>query len=298
MCPLHDDTMAQTMERLLPAALHVQLNIEDFQNLGMVPWFSYTVTLPERPLPEISQRPQIETKRLLIRPLRSSDLEGFWDLRRRPELQLHSKTRGRPDKNKEESKRYLDLFEEDSESHWYFGAFLQSTGELIGEGGLPDCFRMVSSASGWPEAEFFIKPEHCRQGYGSEFFHAVMESWWDLPRERRRHQINTVLAPGKEPGDPVPEGVVFQWEDGNDAARHFFAKVLSQAPASAEGVYESIDDRDGREGNLVRWAGTVVPNPRPPPESDSESEGDYEGESDAEADAHSADGAETNGIEH
>ena len=78
-----------------------------------------------------------------------------------------------------------------------------------------------------------------------------MDSCWDLPRERRRHQLIPAIAPGLEPGDAIPEGVVFQWEDGNDAARSFFAKVLAQAPVGAQGGFESIDTREGREGNIM-----------------------------------------------
>ncbi|CAJ0546946.1 Ff.00g015730.m01.CDS01 [Fusarium sp. VM40] len=245
------------------ATLKLQLAVEDFQNLGVTPWFSYTVTLPERPIPSLSDRPHIKTPRLIVRPIISDDLEGFFQLRSVAEVQRHSKIRGRPDKSKDETSQHITAFEQDDQGHWYFGAFLQSTGELIGEGGLPDCQHMFTSASGWPEAEFFIKPEYWRQGYGTEFFNAVMDSWWDLPREKRRHQLIPAVAPTLEPGDPVPEGAVFQWEDGNDAARSFFAKVLAQAPVGAEGGFESIDTREGREGNLVRWTGTLVTNPRP-----------------------------------
>ncbi|KAK6087833.1 GNAT N-acetyltransferase [Seiridium cupressi] len=248
----------------------INLDLSDFQNLGMTPWFSYRVALPERPLPDIPSRPKIETKRLVVRPIAPSDLDTFHDLRKRPEVQRHSKVRGRADKNKEETRQHIDALNQDDQSHWYFGAFLRSTGELIGEGGLPECLTMATSASGWPEAEFLVKPEYWRQGYGTELFNAVMDSWWDLPRERRRHQLTPAVVPGKEPGDDVMEGVVFQWEEGNVPACNFFAKILKQAPASAEGSFESIDVREGREGNLVRWAGTLSANPRPPPEEEEE----------------------------
>ncbi|KAL4727088.1 hypothetical protein ACLX1H_005988 [Fusarium chlamydosporum] len=255
------ETLSQLQQQM--ASLQIQLKVQDFANLGVTPWFSYTVTLPERPLPSVRERPHIKTDRLIIRPITHDDLDGFYELRSKPELQLCSKRRGRPDKDKDETRQQIDAFEQDAESHWYFGAFLQSTGELIGEGGLPDCQHMITSASGWPEAEFFIKPEYWRQGYGREFFKAVMDSWWDLPRERRRHQLIPAIAPGLEPGDTVPEGVVFQWEEGNNAAKCFFANVLAQAPVGAEGGFESIDTREGREGNIVRWTGTLVTNPKP-----------------------------------
>jgi hypothetical protein len=131
---------------------------------------------------------------------------------------------------------------------------------------------MSSSISGWPEAEFLVKPQHCRQGYGTELWNAIMDSWWDLPRKRRRHQLIPLIVPGKEPGDKVDECVVFQWEASNEVAKYFFAKILAQAPVAAQGGCESIDTRDGREGSLITWSGTMICNPRPALEEDSDSE--------------------------
>ncbi|KAF4989114.1 hypothetical protein FGRMN_9357 [Fusarium graminum] len=250
------------LQEALPS-LHIFLTADDIRDLGMTPWFSYSVTLPERPIPSASDRPTMETERLLIRPLTMKDLDAFHELRRIPEIQKHSTSRGRANKDKDETTRQLHSLVQDDQSHWMFGAFLKSTNELIGEGGLTDVLAMASSISGWPEAEFLIKPEYCRQGYGTELYKAVMNSWWDLPRERRRHQLMPVVAPGKEPGDKVAEGVVFQWEAGNDAATNFFAKVLSQAPVTVQGGCESIDTREGREGQLITWSGTLAANPRP-----------------------------------
>lgn len=174
------------MASTLPS-IKVNFDPEGWGKLGMMPWYSFRVKLPVRPLPAIVERPHVETTRLLIRPILMKDLEAFYDLRRRPETQLHSTIRGRPDQDIAETQEYIAWLQEEGEAHWYFGAFLKSTGELIGEGGLPDCLDMPRS--GWPEAEFLIKPEYWRQGYGTELWQAVMGSWWDLPRETRRHQL-------------------------------------------------------------------------------------------------------------
>lgn len=80
-----------------------------------------------------------------------------------------------------------------------------TTGEMIGEGGLPDCEDMPRS--GWPEAEILIKPEYWRQGYGTELLHAVLASWWELPRAQRKHQLLPIIVGDKEPGAKVTEGV-------------------------------------------------------------------------------------------
>lgn len=246
----------------LQPPLKIYLSRDEFQTQGVTPWFSYSVTLPQHPLPSLAERSQIKTERLVVRPLTEADLHDFHELRRLSDLQSLSQHRGRSDKDEEETKRYINHLLQDEDTHWYFGAFLQSTNELIGEGGMPDCLHMTTSASGWPEAEFLIKLEYWRQGYGTEFFNAVMDSWWELPRQRKRLQLLPAIAPGKEPGDEMLEGVVFRWEEPNDAAREFFAKVLEQAPIYAEGGYESVDVREGREGNLVQFTGSLATHPR------------------------------------
>ncbi|KAF3763837.1 hypothetical protein M406DRAFT_341246 [Cryphonectria parasitica EP155] len=241
--------------------LMLRLEANDLQNLGVTPWFSYNTTLPKRPLPSLSERPHFKTERLLVRPIGPDDLDAFYELRKCAETQEHSKTRGRPDWNKEETEKAIEALVSQARTHWYFGAFLLSTGEMIGEGGLPDCTIMSTSNSGWPEAEFLIKPQYWRQGYGSEMFKPIIDSWWALPREKRRLQIIPALAQGAEAGSKVPESLVFQWEERNARARHFFAKMLAQVPATAEGSFESCDTREGREGTIVKWAGTLVVSP-------------------------------------
>ncbi|KUI70715.1 hypothetical protein VM1G_06359 [Cytospora mali] len=253
--------MANELEQL-----QVELGLEDYEGQLMVPWFAYRMRLPKRPIPSIPDRPNITTQRLIVRPILPSDLDQLHSLRLRPETQSQSKTRGRIDQNKEETQQSIDMLNQKAHHHWYFGGFLQSTGELIVEGGLPDCDIMESAASGWPEAEFLVKPEYWRQGYGTEFFHAVMDSWWDLPREWRRVQLVPFLMPGKEPGDVATEGVVFQWEDGNEVAEGFFNKVLKNYRVFVSGSAASYDRRVGREGNTVTWKGVLAANPRLHPE--------------------------------
>lgn len=89
-----------------------------------------------------------------------------------------------------------------------------------------------------------------------------MDSWWALPREWQRQQLHAAVTSGKEPGDEVTEGVVFQWESGNDVAKHFFAKVLQQSPIAAGGGFASIDVRPGRLGSVVYLTGMLVANPK------------------------------------
>lgn len=239
--------------------LEVKFEHEDYEKLGIMPWFNYLINLPERPLPNNADRPHIQTDRLVVRPFLPSDTEAFHALRSIEIIQNQSTTRGRPDRDLEESRQNIEKFQEEDQHHWYFGAFLKSTGELIGEAGLPD---LDGWRSGRPEAEVLIKPEYWRQGYGTELWKAVMDSYWDLPREKRRYQLcPAFVSAEKEPGDEVADAVGFVWEDNNNAAKGFFGKMLGRASLEAAGFFVDYDRRDGREGNLVRWEGTLAANP-------------------------------------
>ncbi|CAN8106245.1 unnamed protein product [Discula destructiva] len=269
--------------KLLPK-IHVHATLQEFEEFSSVtPWFSYTVALPERPLPPLSDRPHIKTDRLLIRPFTSEDVDALWELRQFGEVQEHSKARGRADRSKEETAQSINNLLENEDDHWYFGVFLSSTGELIGECGLPSCTIMSTSISGWPEAEFVLKPQYWRQGYGTEMFRAIVDSWWDLPREWRRLQIIPYLTEGFEPGSDMPECIAFVWEAHNDAAAQFFAKMLAQLPAAADGAIEQRDMRNGREGTIVKWVGAAAYNPRPPPPKDADSDDEDYAEEPGEA---------------
>lgn len=238
--------------------LTVELTSKDYEELGMVPWFSYSSYLPIEPLPTMPERSQMQTSRLTLRPLLLSDLDSFVALRSKTDIQTNSPMRGRPDRSPEESKQNLERLQE--VDHWYFGIFLNKTGELIGEGGLPSTDGHPHS--GWPEFELLILPEHQRKGYGTEVFNTIMDSWWRLPREKRRRQLHPfVVPPGTEPGDMVTDGVGIAWEYSIKPANHFFAKVLNMSPVSHTGTFEDWDNREGREGDLTRWAGSLASNP-------------------------------------
>ncbi|KAI0163108.1 GNAT domain-containing protein [Pestalotiopsis sp. NC0098] len=243
--------------------LRVHYSKESHEEGALLPWFSYRVTLPLDPLPDIASRPHIRTERLLIRPLLTSDTEAFYKLRSDPELQQHSIVRGLPDATEEQTRSYIESLQSPGdESHWYFGAFLASTGELIGEGGLPDT-ECRKGRTGWPEPDFLIAREYQRQGYGTEFYKAVMDSWWKLPRERRRRQLHPFAVPGIEAGAKLVDHVAILYESSNEAADAFFTKMTSTEKVTLAGTSEEYDMREGRPRELINWSGMNVTNPVP-----------------------------------
>ncbi|KAK8054831.1 acyl-CoA N-acyltransferase [Apiospora rasikravindrae] len=274
--------MASQPTKARAEPIQFALDNEEFEGRSMMPWFSYQVSMPIQPMPGLSARPHVRTKRLVLRPFVASDFEAFHDLRSREETQHGSMLRGRASRDRDESRRQLDsLLEGDGQMHWYFGAFLQATGELVGEAGLPDCVTMARS--GWPEAEVLIKKEHWRQGYGTEMLNAWLTSWWALPRQIRRHQLFPLATGWEEPGAELLDGVGFGWEETNQAASSFFPKVLSaDGGVFAQGFFEEFDQRDGREPQIIRWNGIITSNPHGL-EAYRTAEGDTSGEGTSEA---------------
>lgn len=88
-----------------------------------------------------------------------------------------------------------------------------------------------------------------------------MDSWWNLPRERRRRQLNPLVVPGLEPGASVVDSIILSWEVSNTAVTNFFAKVLGERLVALRGTAEDFDRREGRTHNLVKMYGLLVSNP-------------------------------------
>jgi RimJ/RimL family protein N-acetyltransferase len=163
-------------------------------------------TLPSTPLPPNSERQPIKTERLLVRPLQQDDLKALHILRTQPEA-MTGTSLGRPDRNIEETQAALDFFLPPTDVEAFlFGAFLASTGELIGEGGL---HTMESSMCGWPEMGYKFKKEYWGQGYATEMLRAVLEAWWSLPRCNVEMKVHPLTADETGTGTGVVEEHVF-----------------------------------------------------------------------------------------
>lgn len=163
----------------------VEYTKAELDKVGILPWFSYSITLPLDPLPPIASRPPLETKNLIVRPLVPTDLEAFHKLRSDASAQNRSFARGAPRQvffffflvfliitifkasplipfysaSLEETQAALDRLQSPfDKGHWYWGAFLRSTDELIGEGGLFDTEGLVDNKS--HDSSFFNHTYH------------------------------------------------------------------------------------------------------------------------------------------
>lgn len=130
------------------------------------------------------------TDRLILRPLKMTDLQQFYTMRSEPDM---SQAFGVFD-SEEESKAHLcyllgendDEEEDDSEDDddgflVMYGIFLKESdgkeGELIGQGGAE------YDPGGWPYIKYGLKKAHRGKGLGGEFMRAFLSLWWGFPRD-------------------------------------------------------------------------------------------------------------------
>ncbi|KAI1815906.1 acyl-CoA N-acyltransferase [Poronia punctata] len=221
-------------------------------------WVTVTTTLPQSlGSYELSKgnEPHLEilTPRLLIRPLTQSDLLPFHRLRRQAEFMRHT-TCGRPDRDLDETQSKLnDLISAPTSPHQlpfptYFGVFLRTTDELIGDGGV---HTLVSPACGWPELGCKFGREYCGFGYGTEFLQALTSWWWSLPRQRgndggRNDEFGP--ATGVERAGPVavripvhPDTIIWECHGGQDEGDYGGDRGLRKDTAACRGDCKAIE---------------------------------------------------------
>ncbi|CAJ2508388.1 Uu.00g134140.m01.CDS01 [Anthostomella pinea] len=166
------------------------------------PWVRVNTTIP-LPHPDI-QPPVLKTARLTIRPLTLSDLHAYHALRRQPAAMTYS-TYARPDLSLTETTAKLltniptfdpnsNTSNSNSNNNYYFGIFLSSTNQLIGEGGV---HTLSSPMCGWPELGYKFGVEHWGCGYGTEFVRGFLGWWWVLHREVQQKQVYGDSVVGK-----------------------------------------------------------------------------------------------------
>ncbi|KAJ5294682.1 hypothetical protein PENANT_c014G10642 [Penicillium antarcticum] len=141
--------------------------------------------LPTIPLPRNKDRPDIITSRLVIRALRSSDLEALHSLRIQEPVMKWTKA-GCIDKDIEQSKAKLDPFLGPNDAITANCAIcLKDTGAFIGIGGC----HLYPGDHGWPEVGYMLRTETWGQGIATEFLSAWLQFWSELPRAEREIQV-------------------------------------------------------------------------------------------------------------
>lgn len=130
----------------------------------------------------------IYTQRLVIRRIETTDKEaaGHMIAEENNAMIQWAGTTEPPD----DLDRVLDHFTSDL-TDIFLGIFLKDgEEELIGMGGI------FTSVGQWSEVHYVLKEKHWGHGYCSEFVKALLEMWWNLPRDEREVDCPTMLYTG------------------------------------------------------------------------------------------------------
>ncbi|KAJ5351136.1 hypothetical protein N7452_000110 [Penicillium brevicompactum] len=173
--------------------------------------------LPTLPLPPNSQRSEITTSRLLLRPLRSNDLDALHILRTQQDVMKWT-TAGCIDENIEKTKSKLDPFLPPHDiDNANFAICLKASGELIGIGGC----HLYPGSHGWPEIGYMLRQETWGQGLGTEFLTAWLRFWSELPRSEREVCVEKEMVIGE---GHVDEHLIAITEASNSASQRVLSK--------------------------------------------------------------------------
>ncbi|KAI0849309.1 GNAT domain-containing protein [Daldinia vernicosa] len=144
----------------------------------------------------------IITDRLIIRPLRLKDLEGFNALYSQPEVTALAFEGGEdPQYNLTSNFKLLVRRLKPWEQKNIFFAILSRTsdgeeGDYIGELGM-------QFGDGWPEIFYLLRKEYWGQGCATEAVKGFMKFWWDLPRSAATFEVHpdSIHGPGGKEED-------------------------------------------------------------------------------------------------
>jgi RimJ/RimL family protein N-acetyltransferase len=196
--------------------------------------------LPTIPLPGNHDRPDITTSRLIIRALKSSDLEAFHILRTQEPVMKWTKA-GCIDQNIEQSKAKLDPFLAPNDATTANCAIcLKETGEFIGIGGC----HLYPADHGWPEVGYMLRTETWGQGLATEFLSAWLKYWSELPRTEREIEVQKNMVDSE---GTVEEQLIAITEKSNVPSQ----KVLIKA--GFQRFREFIEVEDSKTKELVAF---------------------------------------------
>lgn len=174
-------------------------------------WVAVHTTGPR--LPPSASRPHVTTPRLLLRPLRPSDLHGLHRLRAQPDVMRWSAA-GRVDADTHETARVLARFlppaaDDDTRASFNCAVCWRETGDFIGIGGMHKRNRVGvdddddadddsrdDAGFGWPEIGYMFVQEYWGMGLGTEFLRAFVRMWESLEREPVEMRVSSKSLAG------------------------------------------------------------------------------------------------------
>ncbi|KJZ77538.1 hypothetical protein HIM_03262 [Hirsutella minnesotensis 3608] len=164
-------------------------------------WTTVQTTIPAVPLPPMASRPEVRTERLILRPLRASDLPAW-----RAMVSEGAMASMTPQaKETRDDAWYQDRMQKklapEGDAKYEFAICLAATSEVIGTGG---CHKLAGDF-GWPILGYGLRREFWGLGYATEFLRAYLEAWWALPRAQVGLRVERSTLPADAAGDSVGE---------------------------------------------------------------------------------------------
>ncbi|KAK2606388.1 hypothetical protein QQS21_003207 [Conoideocrella luteorostrata] len=198
-----------------------------------IEWVTVKTTLPL--LPPLDTRPEIQTKRLVLRRTLQSDIYGWHALRSQPEvMQWTGQGITDPDIKWSEDRLKMRLAPEGDTKYEYI-VCLAETGEMIGTAGC----HLFEGELGWPVIGYMLCKEFWGKGYATELVHAFLSAWWALPRTEVELKVDKSTAI-EEHDDKVRECIVAVTVEHNAPSQ----RVLTKANMELVKVWEEVDNRD------------------------------------------------------
>lgn len=110
---------------------------------------------------------ELQTKRLLLRPLTLDDVDDFFDIKINPNVSAYLRI---PLKTKEETEQYIRKIINEYEKNGIgrFAVFLKETGKLIGFSGLKYRNTLENNHIDFYDLGYRFAEEHWRKGYATE----------------------------------------------------------------------------------------------------------------------------------
>lgn len=187
-----------------------------------------------KPFVPMSERPDITSERLLMRPFRPSDLDAYYRLRGQNSV-MQWTGQGRPDVDLDDTKAKLALLlPPEGDKGDIYAITLKETGEFLGSIGI----KTLDGGLGWPEVGYMLLEEHWGRGYATEVMRAYLEHWWKLPRIEGLVDLNVdtrTLNNGDGAGSVVREQLSGITGGENVRSKHVLEKLgFKLAAAYAE----------------------------------------------------------------
>ena len=171
---------------------------------------------------------RVSSERLILRPLRTSDIEAYHSVRKQPEP-MYGLSRTGPDVDLNETRTYF----ENRKSMVGFGIFLNNSdgreGELIGEVGVNIFSR------GFPALFYILKKEYWGYGYGTELVEAFIGFWRSLPREDEQVRVPLYMVDLRETSKGTELLIADAFSD-NERSKKVLRKVGFEKCAKYSGV--------------------------------------------------------------